>query len=149
MTATARLSIVLLFGACTTPKSPAPPQARAALQAVSGPSTPASTVSPPVSAEPVARHPDFGAGERASPTVQGDMVSVNNTYCGVSRGKLAPDVIGQFVSRVEYRGSDPRFQGKTFEFNQCCNMCIERFPQMWAQNPDAILAWHGVELSQR
>lgn len=87
------------------------------------------------------------AAERAPVAVDGNVVHVNNTICAVSRSEMAPEALGQFVSRVEYTGDDPRFRGRVFEFNQCCGGCVERFPSMWAERADEILAYHGV--SQR
>jgi len=87
------------------------------------------------------------AVERSPVTVEGDVVHVNNSICAVSRSQMAPETLGQFVSRVEYQGEDPRFRGRVFEFNQCCGGCVERFPSMWAERADEILAYHGV--SQR
>lgn len=90
------------------------------------------------------RAPDARAAEMAPFAVEGDVVRVNNSICAVSRSAMAPETLGQFVSRVEYRGGDPRFRGKVFEFNQCCGGCVQRFPQMWAERADEILAYHGV-----
>ena len=61
---------------------------------------------------------------------------------------MAPESLGQFVSRAEYTGEDPRFQGRTFEFNQCCGGCVARFPARWAESADEILAYHGVSPTQ-
>ena len=87
------------------------------------------------------------AAERAPFEVDGDLVRVNNTLCATSRSPMAPDALGQFVSRVAYVGQNPAFQGRTFEFNQCCGGCVARFPTLWAENADEILAYHGVRAS--
>jgi hypothetical protein len=88
-------------------------------------------------------------GEKAPFVVEGDVVHVNNHLCGVSRSAMGPETLGRFVSRVVYQGADPRFQGKTFEFNQCCGGCLAKFPELWAQHADEILAFHGVDLPSR
>lgn len=84
-------------------------------------------------------------GERSPFEVQGDVVKVNNRLCAVSHSPMAENTLGQFVSRVKYEGSNPKFAGKSLEFNQCCGMCIEKFPSMWAQNRDGIMKFHGLE----
>lgn len=84
-------------------------------------------------------------GERAPFEVQGDVVKVNNRLCAVSHSPMAENTLGQFVSRVKYEGSNPKFAGKSLEFNQCCGMCIEKFPSMWAQNRDVIMKFHGLD----
>lgn len=89
--------------------------------------------------------PDPQKGEKAPFEIQGDVVKVNNRLCAVSHSVMAENTLGQFVSRVKYDGPDARFSGKTFEFNQCCGMCIEKFPSLWAQNRDGILAFHGLK----
>lgn len=92
--------------------------------------------------------PTPAAGETAPFQIEGDVVHVNNSLCAASRSPMAPEALGQFVSRVEYVGQDPRFQGRTFEFNQCCGGCVARFPSLWAENADEILAFHGVSPAQ-
>lgn len=87
------------------------------------------------------------AGERAPVVVEGDVVHVNNRLCGVSRSPMGEATLGQFVSRVQYTGSDPRYRGRTFTFNQCCGGCLQKFPELWAERADEILAFHGVELA--
>lgn len=84
------------------------------------------------------------AAEQSPFVIEGDVVRVNNSICAVSRSQMAPETLGQFVSRVTYDGSNAKFRGKTFEFNQCCGGCVEKFPTQWAKDPDAILAYHGV-----
>lgn len=83
-------------------------------------------------------------GEVADYRVDGETVYVGNRLCAVSRSPLDPSTLGQFTSTVTYEGSDPRFVGKELVFNQCCEMCIERFPAMWAQDAEAILRFHGL-----
>ncbi len=83
-------------------------------------------------------------GETAAWTVEGTVVHVNNHLCAVSHSPLDPQKLDAFASTVAYSGPDPRFAGKTLVFNQCCEMCIERFPAMWMKDPDAILRFHGL-----
>lgn len=83
-------------------------------------------------------------GETAHWTVEGAEVHVNNRLCAVSHSPLDAAKLGAYPSRVAYEGNDPRFVGKTLVFNQCCEMCVERFPKMWAKDPDAILRFHGL-----
>lgn len=99
---------------------------------------PAKVTSAPAGAAPVAR------GEQARFRVEGDVVHVNNELCAVSRGHMGADTLGQFVSEVHYEGDDRRFAGKTLRFNQCCGGCVARFPKMWAERSDEILAFHGL-----
>lgn len=86
------------------------------------------------------------SAELAPAKLASGIVKVNNEICAVSRSRMAPDTLGRHVSRVPYRGADPRFQGTVFEFNQCCGGCVEKFPSMFAARPDEILAYHGVSL---
>ncbi len=131
--------LTLLTAACTmdrdtkTAASPAQPHVTAPV-----------TAAP---AAPAALKP--GQGERAPFAVEGNLVKVNNSLCGVTRSPMGQETLGRFTTRVEYAGTDPRFQGKTFEFNQCCGMCIEKFPTLWAKNADEILSYHGVDLAQQ
>ena len=83
-------------------------------------------------------------GETAHWTVEGAEVHVNNRLCAVSHSPLDPAKLDAYVSHVAYTGDDRRFAGKTLVFNQCCEMCIERFPKMWAKDPDAVLRFHGL-----
>lgn len=108
-------------------------------------STPPAQQTAAVVAAPTAPPPDPNAGEKAPFQIQGDVVKVNNRLCAVSHSLMAENTLGQFVSRVKYDGPDARFQGKTLEFNQCCGMCIEKFPSLWAQNREGILAFHGLK----
>jgi len=84
-------------------------------------------------------------GEQARFRVEGHVVHVNNELCAVSRGHMGADTLGQFVSEVRYEGGDSRFAGKTLRFNQCCGGCVARFPKMWAERADEIMAFHGLE----
>jgi hypothetical protein len=88
--------------------------------------------------------PASSDGEVARWVADGDVVHVNNGLCAVCRSPMADNALGRFVSRVGYTGADPRFVGKTFEFNQCCAGCVDRFPEMWHERTDEILAFHGV-----
>jgi hypothetical protein len=133
---TALAGLTLLTAACSMEREAAPAPKTTKAAAAPAPATAAAPLAP-------------GQGERAPFVVEGDLVKVNNTHCGVTRGPMGPEVLGRFTTRVEYKGADPRFQGKTFEFNQCCGMCIEKFPTLWAKNADEILAYHGVDLSQQ
>ncbi len=119
--------LTLLTAACAMEREAAPAKTTAAA---------------PATVAPAALAP--GQGERAAFVVEGDLVKVNNTHCGVTRSPMGPETLGRFTTRVAYEGADPRFRGKTFEFNQCCGMCIEKFPQIWAERADEILAYHGV-----
>jgi hypothetical protein len=83
-------------------------------------------------------------GETAHWTVEGGEVHVNNRLCAVSHSPLDPAKLDAYVSRVAYAGEDLRFAGKTLVFNQCCEMCVERFPKMWREDPDGILRFHGL-----
>lgn len=87
---------------------------------------------------------DESLGETARYVVDGDTVLVNNELCGVSRTRMGPETLGKFVSRVTYSGPNEEFRGKTLLFNQCCAMCLDRFPKRWADDPDEILAFHGL-----
>lgn len=100
---------------------------------------------PTPSAPVVVAQASSNEGERAPFEVQGDVVKVNNRLCAVSHSPMAENTLGQFVSRVKYDGSNPKFAGKSLEFNQCCGMCIEKFPSMWAQNRDGIMKFHGLD----
>lgn len=83
-------------------------------------------------------------GETAPYVIEGDVVKVNNRICAVSRSPMGDETLGQHVSRVRYDGPDSRFAGKTLEFNQCCPMCLDRFPQIWAERRDEIMRYHGL-----
>ena len=83
-------------------------------------------------------------GEVAPYEIDGVVVRVNNRICAVSRTPMGEETLGQYVSRVRYDGPDPRFAGKTLEFNQCCPMCLDQFPQLWAEHRDEILRFHGL-----
>ncbi len=139
-------SALLAFGCASADSSEgARPRIRSERSASADPAAApgASHAARPSSPSAVAPSPT--RGEQARFEVDGDTVRVNNTLCASSRSAMDPSTLGQFVSRVQYAGNDPRFQGRTFEFNQCCGGCIARFPQQWAQNADAILAFHGVD----
>lgn len=93
---------------------------------------------------PIEEQAPVTRGETAAYTVEGDVVRVNNTRCAVSRSPLDPVKLDAFTSTVAYEGADPRFRGKKMVFNQCCAMCNERFPALWAADPDGILRYHGL-----
>ncbi len=85
--------------------------------------------------------------KRAAPggyTIEGDVVFVNNHTCAVSGSPLADKDLTKFQSRVAYDGPVEEFKGKTLVFNQCCNMCIKSFPDMWAKDRDTIMLAHGL-----
>ncbi len=84
------------------------------------------------------------AGEKAPYRIEGDVVYVNNRLCAVSHSPLNPHKLSQFVSRVKYDGPAKDFRGKTLVFNQCCDMCIGKFPSMWTQERDTIMRFHGL-----
>lgn len=89
-----------------------------------------------------------GEGEVAPYVIDGETVYVNNGLCAVSHSRLDPQNLNEFTSRVRYDGPLEAFRGKTLVFNQCCEMCIKKFPDMWEENSDKILKYHGV-LPQR
>ncbi len=88
--------------------------------------------------------PKVLVGEKAIPTVEGNLIKVNNKLCAVSRGLMAEETLGTFTGQVAYEGSNPRYQGKTFEFNYCCGMCQNMFPEKFKKDPDGILRFHGL-----
>lgn len=110
----------------------------------SAPATTAQTARTPTSKTltSTVKSPD---GEVAQYEIIGDTVYVHNRLCAVSHSPLAEDKLGKFVSKVAYQGDDPRFKGKQMVFNQCCKMCIKSFPTMWAEDPDSVLAFHGLQ----
>jgi|TARA_R110000868_G_scaffold308808_1_gene570251 hypothetical protein len=57
---------------------------------------------------------------------------------------MAEKDLGTFVSKVVYDGPDERYAGKTLVFNQCCAMCVEKFPEKWGMERDAIMHEHGL-----
>ena len=79
------------------------------------------------------------------PVVQGDTVKVNNQICAVSGSMIREEDMGKFENQVEYTGENKKFKGRKFVFNQCCEMCIKQFPNMWNENQDQILMQHGLE----
>lgn len=98
-----------------------------------------------VQEQPVSRQTSSAIqGEKAIPTVKGDLIKVNNKLCAVSRGPMDEKTLGTFKGQVAYEGSNPKFQGKTFEFNYCCGMCQKSFPDKFKMNPDEILYFHGL-----
>lgn len=100
---------------------------------------------PPPPPPPQAAQAQPQEGEKAPYRIEGDVVKVNNRLCAVSHSPMAENTLGQFVSRVKYDGPDQRFAGKTLEFNQCCGMCIEKFPSLWAANRDGVMKFHGLQ----
>lgn len=83
-------------------------------------------------------------GERAIPEIDGDLIKVNNLLCAVSRTPMGQETLGKFTGRVVYAGNNPKYRGKTFEFNYCCAMCQQMFPQKFAKDPDGVLRFHGL-----
>lgn len=83
-------------------------------------------------------------GEKVTPTIEGNLIKVNNRLCAVSRTPMDEKTLGMFTGQVAYKGTDPRFQGKIFEFNYCCEMCQNMFPQKFKKDPDSILRYHGL-----
>ncbi|NOY27231.1 MAG: hypothetical protein GXP62_15285 [Oligoflexia bacterium] len=140
---TARIAIVLplaiagLIAGCDTTAPDA-----AATPAPASASAPAPTAQSGRTLTSTAKSAD---GEVAQYEIVGDTVYVHNHLCAVSHSPLADDKLDKFVSTVTYQGDDPRFKGKQMVFNQCCNMCIKRFPAMWAEDPNSILAFHGLQ----
>ncbi len=83
-------------------------------------------------------------GEKAIPTIEGNLIKVNNRLCAVSRGPMDEKGLGLFKGQVAYEGNDSRYKGKTFEFNYCCAMCQNMFPKQFQKDPDSILRFHGL-----
>ena len=83
-------------------------------------------------------------GEKAPFRVEGSIVKVNNRLCAVSRTRMAEGALGQFVSRVAYKGPSERFRGRIMVFNQCCAGCVQTFPKLWAERSEEILSFHGL-----
>lgn len=83
-------------------------------------------------------------GEVVTPTIEGNLIKVNNKLCAVSRGPMDEKTLGTFKGQVAYEGTNPKYQGKTFEFNYCCGMCQNMFPQKFKKDPDGILKFHGL-----
>ena len=109
--------------------------------------SPASTSTPVTEVPPAAAPAAFvalKAGEPAAWTEEAGVIRVNNRLCAVSHSPLDPAKLSAYTSTVDYTGTDPRVQGKRMVFNQCCEMCIEKFPAMWASDPDAVLQFHGL-----
>ncbi|HLB59423.1 MAG TPA: hypothetical protein VJL87_05005 [Bdellovibrionota bacterium] len=86
-------------------------------------------------------------GEQSEFKISGDKVEVNNHICASSKSPMEQEGLGRFTSEVVYQGSDPRFakfKGKKLIFNQCCEGCVAKFPEQWAENPEVIMAFHGL-----
>lgn len=83
-------------------------------------------------------------GERAPWRIDGDRVLVNNRVCAVSRTPMPEAGLGTYVSEVAYEGPIQVFRGKRMVFNQCCGMCVESFPTLWAAKRDEIMKFHGL-----
>ncbi len=83
-------------------------------------------------------------GEKVTPTLEGNLIKVNNKLCAVSRGPMDEKSLGSFKGQVAYEGNDSRYKGKTFEFNYCCGMCQNMFPSQFKKDPDSILRFHGL-----
>jgi len=84
-------------------------------------------------------------GEKSPFEIKGDIVQVNNQYCAASHSWMKKEDLGKWTNTVEYKGSNPKFKGKKLVFNQCCGMCLERFPPMWEKDQDGIMKFHGLE----
>ncbi|HKY64007.1 MAG TPA: hypothetical protein VJR29_11355 [bacterium] len=83
-------------------------------------------------------------GEKAVPTIEGNLIKANNKLCAVSRTPMNEKILGAFKGQVNYEGGNPKYKGKTFEFNYCCGMCQAKFPDMFKADPDGILKFHGL-----
>lgn len=83
-------------------------------------------------------------GEVVTPTVEGNLIKVNNKLCAVSRGPMMEESLGTFKGQVTYEGINPKYQGKIFEFNYCCGMCQKSFPEKFKKDPDEVLRFHGL-----
>jgi hypothetical protein len=84
-------------------------------------------------------------GEKAPYVIQGDTVNVNNQYCAATHSLMDKKGLGEWTNTVEYKGTNPKFKGKKLVFNQCCGMCIQRFPGMWEKEQEKIMKFHGLE----
>lgn len=111
------------------------------LLAVAGCGRASKTVQEP---EPEIRPALATPGERAIPEIDGGLIKVNNVLCAVSRTPMGQETLGKFTGRVVYAGNNPKYRGKTFEFNYCCAMCQQMFPQKFAKDPDGVLRFHGL-----
>lgn len=88
------------------------------------------------------------AGETAHYEIKGGTVMVNNHICAYSKTPMAKETLGTYISKVVYKGNDPKFakfKDKTLVFNQCCTMCLDKFPEEWKKNPEAIMTYHGLK----
>lgn len=84
-------------------------------------------------------------GEKAPYEIKGDTILVNNQYCAVSHSKMGKEDLGKWTNTVEYKGDNPQFKDKKLVFNQCCDGCLQRFPQMWGAEQEQIMKFHGLE----
>lgn len=87
-------------------------------------------------------------GETAQYEIKGDTVLVNNHICAYSKSPMAKETLGTYTSKVVYKGNNPKFaqfKNKTLVFNQCCTMCLDKFPDEWKKNPEAIMTYHGLK----
>jgi len=114
------------------------------LLAVAGCGRASETVETVQGPEPELRPALATPGERAVPEIDGDLIKVNNVLCAVSRTPMSQETLGKFTGRVVYAGNNPKYRGKTFEFNYCCAMCQQMFPQKFAKDPDGVLRFHGL-----
>ncbi len=87
---------------------------------------------------------ETGVGEHAPYVIDDEMVYVNNQLCAVSHSALLKHEVGKYSSRVEYDGDYPLFKGKTLIFNQCCEKCVNAFPEKWKRERDHVLRYHGL-----
>lgn len=97
--------------------------------------------------QPIVKNPPPATvpqGEIATPTIEGNLIKVNNKLCAVSRGPMDEKTLGAFTGQVAYEGTNPKYQGKTFEFNYCCGMCQNMFPEKFKKDPDSVLRFHGL-----
>ena len=83
-------------------------------------------------------------GEKAPFQVVDDTVHVNNSHCAVSHSQMKGEDLGKWTNTVEYQGANEKFKGKKLVFNQCCEMCLKQFPEMWEESADEILKYHGL-----
>ena len=87
-------------------------------------------------------------GETAHYEIKGDTVMVNNHICAYSKSPMAKETLGTYTSKVVYKGNNPKFtkfKDKTLVFNQCCTMCLDKFPGEWKKNPEEIMTYHGLK----
>lgn len=75
----------------------------------------------------------------------GDTIMVHNKSCAESGSALKEEDLGKWTSEVAYTGTNPKFQGKKFIFNQCCDQCNKTFQERWPAQQDDILKQYGIQ----